>query len=238
MYKNKSVSIVLPVYNEVDNIKFAIEEFFLQPEVDEVIVVDNNSSDGSMEEIVKTRAKYFLETTQGYGAAMRRGMSEATGQVIITAEPDGTFSASDIEKFLVYADEFDVVFGTRTSRSLIWSKANMDTSLRLGNAGVAKLLEYMFNGPSLTDVGCTYKLIHRSAYEQIKAHFTVNGNWFSPEFMIRALQSNFRCVEVPVNYRARIGQSKITGRKWPAIKLGLRMIFFIISEKLKMSVRN
>ncbi|MEK7114261.1 MAG: glycosyltransferase family 2 protein [Patescibacteria group bacterium] len=237
MYLGKKVSIVFPVYNEKENIRAAIEEFMRHPAVDEIIAVDNNSKDGSDKEIQLTSAKYVKEITQGYGAALRRGMREATGDLIITCEPDGTFRASDLDRLLVYSQEYDVVFGTRTSRNPVWSGgdpgANMYFSLRLGNWAVAKLLEYLFNGPSFTDVGCTYKLIHRLSYEKIKDSFTVNGNWFSPEYMIRVLQHTLSVVEIPVQYGARIGMSKITGKVSKAIKLGFRMILFIIVERIK-----
>src|SRR5205814_2354866 len=101
---------------------------------------------------------------------------------------------------------------------------NMYFVLRIGNWFVAKMLEYLFNGPSYTDVGCTYKLIHRLAYEKIKDTLTVDGNWFSPEYMIRVLQHKLPVIEIPVQYGARIGVSKITGKPWRAFKLGLRMI--------------
>lgn len=232
MYRNKRVSVVMPVYNEVENVKQAIEEFFLHPAVDEVIAVDNNSTDGSDLQIKSTNAKYILESKQGYGAALQRGMKEATGDLIVTVEPDGTFLASDIEKLLIYSRDFSVVFGTRTSRALIWSNANMNFHLRMGNWAVAKLLEYLFNGPSLTDVGCTYKVIDKLAYEKIKNSFTIAGSWFSPEFMIRILQYHIKCVEVPVHYCPRKGVSKITGKTHKAIFLGLRMIFFILKERV------
>lgn len=235
MYLGKKVSIVLPVYNEKENIRTAIEEFLRHPSVDEVIAVDNNSKDGSAEEIKLTSAKYIKETTQGYGAALQRGMREATGDLIVTCEPDGTFRASDLDRFLVYSQEYDVVFGTRTSRNPVWSGgdpgANMYFALRMGNWAVAKLLEYLFNGPSSTDVGCTYKLIHRPAYEKIKDTFSVRGNWFSPEYMIRVLEHKLSVVEIPVQYGARVGTSKITGKFHKAVMLGFRMIWFILTER-------
>ncbi|HUO50633.1 MAG TPA: glycosyltransferase family 2 protein [Candidatus Paceibacterota bacterium] len=236
MYLGKKVSIVFPVYNEKENIRSAIEEFLRHPAVDEIIAVDNNSKDGSDAEIQKTSARYVLETKQGYGAALQRGMREATGDLIVTVEPDGTFRADDLDRLLVYSRDYDVVFGTRTSRSPVWTggdpEANMDFLLRIGNWAVAKMLEYLFNGPSLTDVGCTYKLIHRHAYEKIVHSFTVAGNWFSPEFMLRVLQYRVSVVEVPVHYGARIGTSKITGKRGKAIVLGFKMIGFILSERI------
>ncbi len=180
MYLGKKVSIVFPVYNEKENIKNAIEEFLRHPAVDEIIAVDNNSKDGSDKEIQLTSAKYVKETTQGYGAAMRRGMREASGDLIVTVEPDGTFCADDLDRFLVFSQDYEVVFGTRTSRNPVWSGgdpgANMYFSLRMGNWAVVKLLEYLFNGPSFTDVGCSFKLIQRLAYEEIKDSLTVDGN--------------------------------------------------------------
>jgi glycosyltransferase involved in cell wall biosynthesis len=236
MYLGKKVSVVLPVYNERENIRAAIEEFLRHPAVDEIIAVDNNSRDGSDEEIRRTSARYVLETTQGYGAALQRGMREATGELIITVEPDGTFRADDLDRLLVYSKDYDAVFGTRTSRNPVWSGgdpgANMYFALRVGNWAVAKLLEYLFNGPSFTDVGCTYKLIHRHAYEKIKGSLTVTRNWFSPEFMLRCLTHGLRVVEIPVQYGTRIGTSKITGKRHKAVLLGFRMIGFICRERI------
>ncbi|MCX6787570.1 MAG: glycosyltransferase family 2 protein [Candidatus Kaiserbacteria bacterium] len=236
MYLGKKVSIVFPVYNERENVRVAIEEFLRHPAVDEVIAVDNNSKDGSDMEIKLTSAKYVKEMTQGYGSALRRGMREATGDLIVTCEPDGTFRASDLDRFLIYGQDYDVVLGTRTSRSLVWSGGdpgtNMYFALRMGNWAVAKFLEYLFNGPSFTDVGCTYKLIHRRAYEKIKDSLAVDGNWFSPEYMIRVLQQHLSVVEIPIQYGARIGTSKITGKVHKAVALGIRMIRFILTERI------
>lgn len=232
MYLNRRVSVVFPAYNEEKNIKTAIEEFFLHPAVDEVIAVDNNSTDRTREEILKTRAKYVYEDRPGYGSALMRGMTEATGDLIVTVEPDGTFNAGDLDKLLIYSNDFDVVFGTRTSRALIWSGAYMPFWVRLGNWAVAKQMEYLFNGPSLTDVGCTYKLIKRNAYEQIRPRLTVTGSHFSPDFMVRVLEAKIPCVEIPIHYRARVGESKITGGNAPrTIRLGFRMIGFIFKQR-------
>lgn len=232
MYRNRKISIVFPAYNEEANIRAAIEEFYLQPEVDEVVAVDNRSMDKTKEEIEKTHAKYVYENVPGYGSALMRGMREATGDVIVTVEPDGTFMAKDLEKLLIYSDDFDVVFGTRTSRALIWSGAFMPFWVRVGNWAVAKFLEYLFNGPSLTDVGCTFKLIRRSAYEKIKGSLMITDSRFSPHFMMQILKRKIPCVEIPVHYGKRIGESKITGNNVRTLKLGVRMIWMIVKERV------
>lgn len=233
MYLGKKVSIIFSVYNEAGNIKRAIESFAAHPAVDEIVAVDNNSKDGSDAEIKKTQARYVKETTQGYGAAMQRGMREATGDIMITVEPDGTFRPEDLDRFLIYGKDYEVVFGTRTARVLIWAGADMDFFLRIGNWAVAKYLEVLFSGPSLTDVGCSYKLIHRAAYEKVRDSFTVTGWHFSPDFMIQVLLKRLSVVEIPIQFQARVGESKLGGIRWKAILLGFRMIFFITTMRLK-----
>lgn len=233
MWKGKKVSVVFPCYNEEKNIRNAIKDFFSNGYVDEIVAVDNNSKDNTAKEIKKTKAKYVLEKKQGYGYALIRGMKEAAGNIIIMAEPDNSFIGKDVIKLLIYSDDFDVIFGTRTSKSLVWSGAKMNWFLRLGNWAVAKFLEYLNNGPCLTDVGCTMKLIKRKAYEKIKNKLSVGGNHFSPEFMIISIRSGLKCVEIPVNYKERIGESKITSNFWKSFKLGMKMIFLIIRYRFK-----
>ena len=65
-------------------------------------------------------------------------MEASTGDYIVLCEPDSTFSAKDIYKFLAYIDDFDCIFGTRTHKSLIHKSAKMQLSLRIGNIIVAK----------------------------------------------------------------------------------------------------
>ena len=91
----------------------------------------------------------------------------AKGDIVIMTEPDGTFDANDIFKLLAYSDDFDVVFGTRTTTILIGAGANMGFLMKWGNVLVAKLVEILFNTTQLTDVGCTYRLIKRTALAEI-----------------------------------------------------------------------
>ena len=164
MYGAKSVSVVFPAYNEGDNIRRAVEEFAIPGVVDEVVVVDNNSRDATAAEAAAAGARgSCTKPRQGYGHALRRGLREATGDLIILAEPDGTFVGRDVLKLLAYSDDFDMVCGTRTTRELIWQQANMGWFLRVGNWAVAKLIQVLYDGPSLTDCGCTLRLTHRAA---------------------------------------------------------------------------
>ena len=230
---DKTVSVVFPAYNEAANIARAVRDFLAIPAVDEVLVVDNNSRDGTGDLAREAGARVVLETKQGYGNALQRGLREATGDYVILAEPDGTFVANDVAKLLAYADELDMVMGTRTTRELIWEQANMGWFLRMGNVAVAKLLQLLFDGPSLSDCGCTLRLIRREAAARIVDQLTVGGSHFLPEMVVLALLNGLRIIEVPVNYRGRVGESKITGSRMTALKVGGRMIGLILDYRLK-----
>jgi glycosyltransferase involved in cell wall biosynthesis len=196
--------------------------------VDEVLVVDNNAQEGTVEEVAKTRARLVYEPKQGYGHATRRGLLEASGDLVVLAEPDGTFLARDIFKLLVYSDECDVVFGTRTTRELVWAGANMAPFLRWGNWAVAKLIEVLYNTSHLSDVGCTYKLLRYDTAKRIAETTTVAGSHAGVEIMLLTIVSGARFVEVPVNYLPRVGRSSVTGDPLKALGVGLQMIGLVL----------
>jgi len=233
MWNKKTVSIVFPAYNEEENIARAVADFLAVEVVDEVIVVDNNSRDRTAERAAAAGGRVISEKTQGYGAALTRGLREAQSDLIILAEPDGTFVARDVIKLLAYADDFDVVCGTRTTRELIWEQANMGWFLRIGNMAVAKMIEWLFNGPFFSDCGCTLRLINRGGRDKIVPLLTVKASHFLPEMVILCLRAGLRVIEIPVNYRGRIGTSKITGTFKGAFKTGMRMIFLILRYRFK-----
>lgn len=236
MYKNKKISVVIPTYNEAESIRKVIDGFFKTGLVDEVVAVDNNALGDTESEIKKTKAIYVKESKkQGYGFALMRGLEEAKGDIIIMTEADGTFLPKDVEKLLSYSDEFDAVLGTRTSRAAIWSGAFMPFPVRFGNWLWAKIIEVLFNGPVLTDVGCTYKLLSRRALEKIKPLFPISegDGKFSPEIMIWLIRKSINLIEVPVIYKERVGQSMYTGSIWKAAKLGFKMLPLIVKYKFK-----
>jgi len=233
MYNGKKISVIFPAYNEEDNITSAIDDFFSTGVVDEIVVVDNNSKDATAEKVRKTQARLVKEERQGYGFALRKGMLEAEGELVILVEPDGTFIGRDVFKLLSYSEDFKLVLGTRTTSELIWQGANMSFFLRTGNIVVAKLLEFLFDGPSLSDCGCTLRLIHRDALEIINPKLTVGASHFLPEMVILALSNKIKVIEIPLNYRSRIGVSKITGSFRKAFLTGIRMIMLIISYRIK-----
>ena len=237
MWRSQVVSLVLPTYTERDSLYDSVRDAWDCGYVDEVVVVDNNAAAGSAAEARRAGARVVHEPIQGYGSASRRGRREACGDLRVVSEPDGTCSAHDIVKLLAYSDDFDVVYGTRTTLQLIWGGANMDWFLRAGNMAVAKYAELLFNTSQLTDVGCTMRLLRRSAYESMAPRFTVSGSHFGPEMMALSFLLGMRVIQVPVNYRDRIGASSVTGSRATAIRVGLQMISLLTRYRLTMRQR-
>lgn len=228
--KDKKVSVVIPTYNESKTIKKVIEGFFDTGVVDEVVVVNNNALLNTKEEVEKTSAIQVFEEKQGYGYAIMKGLSVSKGDLILVCEADGTFDPEDVFKFLAYSDDFPVVFGTRTSRAAIFSGAFMPFPVRFANWLWAKVIEVLYNGPVLTDVGCTYKLIDKKTLDSIKKHFPLSkgDGTFSPELMIWLLSKEKKIIEIPVIYKERVGKSGYTGSILKAGKLGIKMLPVII----------
>jgi len=233
MYHEKTVSIVFPSYNEEEGIAQAVREFLSIEAIDKVYVVNNNSTDRTAAFAKEAGAVVLDEVNQGYGNALRRGLREANTDYIVLCEPDGTFIAQDIYKLLSYSHQFQMVMGTRTTRELIWRQANMGWFLRWGNYFVGKLLQILFNGPSLSDCGCTFRLVRRDLVAAMNPVLTVGASHFLPEMVILALLMEAPIIEIPLNYRGRVGESKITGTLSGAIRTGVMMVVTIMRYKLK-----
>lgn len=231
MWKGQTVAVIFPTYNEKDSIRAAIADYFSTGLVDEVIVVNNNAADGTSEEVAGTGAHEIFETKQGYGNALLCGMDHCGADLIILAEPDGTFSGHDVEKLLAYSGDKPVVFGTRTSPEFVWAGANMGRFLRWGNWAVAKMTEMVFNTSILTDMGCTFRLLRREALTLIRPHLTIGGSHFGPQILLEVIAHRIPFVEIPLNYRPRVGTSSVTGSLWTAFWLGMRMIVLVLGYR-------
>ena len=94
MWKNETVGVILPTYNEADSIRACIEAFEALGIVDEIVVVNNNAHPDTSPAVASTGAREVHEAIQGYGAAIRRGLAETTTfDLVCICEPDGTLPA-------------------------------------------------------------------------------------------------------------------------------------------------
>lgn len=230
------ISVVIPAYNEEASIGRVVEEF-QRPPVHEVLVVDNGSQDRTVAEATARGARVLSERRKGYGHALKRGLDEAAGDIILLTEADGTFKAKDVPKVLEYLKDADLVVGTRTTTQLIEQGANMNALLRWGNVAVGKLIQLLWwrQGTRFTDVGCTFRGIWREAYAKLRERLGASGPEFSPEMMVEALRARLRIIEIPVSYSKRVsGESKHSGG-WKKVRTALRMIRLILRKRFQVS---
>lgn len=232
MYKNQKVSLVFPAYNEEKNIAQAIKDFKNTKLIDEIIVVNNNCKDNTEKIAKKEGAKVVVESKQGYGFALRKGLQEAKGDLIVLCEPDATFRAGDLPKLLDLTKKYDLVMGTRTNKKYIQNGANMGFILRYGNIFVAKFLEILYGTGNLSDCGCTFRVFRKPIVKKILPYFTVGASHFLPETVVLTKIFGGNIIETPVRYGPRVGQSKITGSFKNSIKVGINMVGIILKNKI------
>ncbi len=211
MFEDKHVAVVVPAYNEEATIAQVVREFRAQPNVDRVVVVDNNCRDRTAALAREAGAEVVAESAPGYGCAIRAGLDHAektAADILVITEADGSFRAGDLPKLLHYLTDAQMVLGTRTTRQLVEQGANMDKLLRWGNVAMAKWLElcwYLPHEPRLTDVGCSYRALWSDTWRALRAGTREPGPSFSPEMICEAYRQGLRVIEIPVHYGARLG---------------------------------
>jgi glycosyltransferase involved in cell wall biosynthesis len=233
VFNGKSLSVVLPTYNEKDSIADVIRRFEKLGVVDDILVINNNAAAGTSEEVATTTAREIVEARQGYGAAIQRGLREVDTDLVCVCEPDGTFNPEDLLKLLAFTAECDVVVGSRTVSNFIWDGANMGWFLQWGNWAVAKFIEVLFNTSYLSDVGCTFRVISSDHVKTILERSTLPGSAYGLEMLMISVVAHARIVQVPVNYHPRVGQSSVTGDLGKTISLGTEMIALVIKLRLR-----
>lgn len=205
-----SISLVLPAYNEAENIEPMVAEATpaLQANADdyEIIVVDDGSRDDTaavtrrlMEQDPHVRLIQH-PVNQGFGAAVFSGFTNAEKEWIFYTDADRQFVLSELSKFTPYMEDYDLIAGYRAPRR--------DPFLRvLYGKGWSALCTLTF-GYTVRDVDCGFKLFRREIIENLAPHIRSRGATFSIEWLVRAKRAGYRFVEVPVTHRPRVAGSQ------------------------------
>jgi glycosyltransferase involved in cell wall biosynthesis len=223
MHRDLKISVVIPCYNEEDGVKLVIES--LPACVDEVVVVDNNSTDRTAEVAQSLGARVVKETRKGYGAAYKAGLPAVTGDVTITMDGDGTYPAEQIEELVDFLVDNELDF-VSASRFPLMNPEAMNFSNKLGNMvlTVAMLLLY---GKGIKDSQSGMWVYRSSIYPKLK--LTSDGMPFSEEIKIEAIRnSEVRFAEYHVNYHQRVGEVKL--EKW---RDGFRNLYFLLQKRFQ-----
>lgn len=225
------LTVVLTAYNDESSIGAAVSDFRRHPMVRRVLVVDNNSVDGTRKAAEAAGAIVIREDAPGYGHCVYRSLTEAVQytdtELVLLCEGDRTFRAYDIDKFLAYVPHAEIVNGTRIVEQLRDRDTQLSTFIYYGNFAVGKLLELKHIGRgTFTDVGTTYKLCRTQALERLLPQLDPRINLeFNAHFLDKALETGIDLVECPITFFARVGRSKggnVNNAR--ALRVGLCMI--------------
>jgi glycosyltransferase involved in cell wall biosynthesis len=200
------VSVVVPTLNEAGNIREAlatIDRELAFPK--EIIVVDGNSTDGTLEIVKDSNCRLIIEPRRGYGVALRRGMRAAKGDVVVMVDGDGTYEVKHINLLLERMVETDAELCMAT-RMYDPNKA-MGFMNFVGN----KIITFCFNmlfKQNLSDTQSGFRAISHSAIE--KVDFKETDMAFATEMLVKFAKKGFRMVEVPSIYKVRkYGKTKL-----------------------------
>lgn len=205
MTQSYSLSVVLPVYNERDNIKKTVEDSvgFLSAqnifEQYEIILVDDGSYDGTVE-ILKNLVvcnNYIRLVTHsknlGYGRALVSGIKVANFPWVLLMDADGQFKLSSIKDFAEYLMEYDMVVGYRNKRR--------DSSYRVLLGKIYTFFTCIFFGLKLKDVNCGFKLFKKDILKFNDA--ICHAGAFYTNIFIKAKTHQYKIKEIPVEHFLR-----------------------------------
>ena len=222
------ISIIIPAYNEESSIGLVLDAL-PQEKIHEIIVVDNGSTDATARVAQEHGARVVKEPRKGYGSACLKGIDELDAPDIVVFI-DGDFSDFPEEIVLligpIETGEKDFVLGSR----MIFPKSQlaMLPQARYGNR-LAILLIKLFFKYEFTDLG-PFRAIRYSSLISLGMQDRDFG--WTVEMQIKAVRNGLRIHEVPVNYRKRVGISKITGTLSGTIKAGAKIIYTIFKYLL------
>jgi glycosyltransferase involved in cell wall biosynthesis len=229
---NKTIKVIIPAYNEENAIVKVIQD--IPSIVDEIIVVDNNSSDQTAKNAREAGAKVLTELKRGYGYACLKGMdyiktlSEKPAIIVFL---DGDFSdyPEELTKLIapIINNNIDFVIGARVSE--FREQGSMTSPQIFGNWLATSLMSLFFNS-KFTDLG-PFRAIKYHKLLALKMEDKTYG--WTVEMQLKALKNNYLYLEIPVKYKNRIGVSKVSGTIKGAIFAGVNILYWIFKYSFK-----
>lgn len=218
MPKTKKLSVVIPCYNEKATIEKIIDEVMeanLGSTTKELVIVDDGSKDGTRDILQKLSKNnkniklLFQEFNQGKGAALKRGILESTGDVVIVQDADLEYDPNEYKRLLypIERGHADVVYGSRfiggEPHRIIYYRNQVANKF-------LTMLSNMFTGLNLTDMETCYKMFKGDLVRKLAKDLKAKRFGFEPEITARVAKSGARVYEVGISY---YGRSKEEGKK-------------------------
>ena len=218
------VSIVMPCLNEAETVATCVKKawsWLASAGIPgEVLVVDNGSTDSSPELAAAAGAHVIHETQRGYGHAYLRGMSEASGEVIVMGDADDTYDFERLDDLIRPLDEgYDLVLGNRFTGGI--RPGAMPWAHRYIGSPIINLIIRRFIGIRVGDSQSGLRAFTRRAYDRLRLQS--GGMEFASEMIVNAAREGLRVTEVPAPYNARLGDSKLN-----TVRDGWRHLRFLL----------
>jgi glycosyltransferase involved in cell wall biosynthesis len=198
--KVEMVSVVIPTLNEAGNILetvTTIRKELAYP--NEIIIVDGNSTDGTKEIVKATNfCRLIVEPRRGYGLALRTGIKNAKGDIIVMVDGDGTYEVRHINRLVdnLINNDAELCQATRMY--------DLRKAMGFTNFVANKIITFCFDffyGQFLSDTQSGFRAISRSALEKVELY--EDDMAFATEMLVQFAKKGFKMVEVPSSYRAR-----------------------------------
>lgn len=222
MYKGLSITAVIPCLNEEQGIELVLRR--MPDFVDEVIVVDNNSTDRTADVAESLGAKVIREDIRGYGRAYKRGFSHATSDIIVTLDGDHSYPVDGISYLLEAFLHLHVDF-LNASRFPVRDAQAMSFKHKFGN-WVLSLTMSLLYFQWIQDSQSGMWVFRRSILEKMRLE--ADGMAFSEEIKIEALKRGFKFQELAILYTSRLGEIKLN--PW---RDGFYNLWFLLKKRFQ-----
>ena len=220
-----AVCLIIPALNEETALRNVLASLPAGL-FDEVIVVDNGSTDGTAKVAAEAGARVVTERRRGYGSACLAGIAALSGaaEAIVFMDADGSDVPAEASRLLepIFADQADLVIGSRVLGEA--EPGALSPHQRFGNQVAVGLVRLIY-GRRYTDLG-PFRAIRRSSLERLGMRDRDFG--WTVEMQVKALRAHLRIVERPVSYRRRRGgRSKISGNLWGSFAAGVKILWTV-----------
>ncbi|MFZ2322323.1 MAG: glycosyltransferase family 2 protein [Ignavibacteriaceae bacterium] len=230
MIEDKRIVVIIPAYNEEESLPLVIED--IPVFVDEIVVTNNGSTDNTVEVANKAGATVLTEIRKGYGFACLKAMDyirDKNYDIVVFLDGDYSDYPEEMDCIVepIIKNDYDFVIGSRMNSKR--DRGAMLPQAIFGNWLASSLINFFWKY-KFTDLG-PFRAIKYTSLISLNMQ-DKNFGW-TIEMQIKAAKQKLKTIEIPVRYRKRIGQSKVTGTIQGTVKASAKILYLIFVSLFK-----